>query len=63
MRLTDLSLALDGFDSRADTPVAVTVRERVGAGRLRIEGDLTPASLAFTGTLSATGVAAGPALA
>lgn len=63
LRLTDLSLALDGFDSRADTPVAVTVRGRVGAGRLRIEGDLTPAPLAFAGTLSATGVAAGPALA
>ncbi|GAB4348737.1 MAG: DUF748 domain-containing protein [Immundisolibacter sp.] len=63
LRLTDLSLALDGFDSRADTPVAVTVRGRVGAGRLRIEGDLTPAPLAFTGTVSATGVAAGPALA
>lgn len=63
LRLTDLSLALDGFDSRADTPIAVTLHGRIGAGRLRVEGGLTPAPLAFAGTLSATGLAAGPALA
>jgi uncharacterized protein involved in outer membrane biogenesis len=63
LRLTDLSLALDGFDSRADTPIAVSLHGRVGAGRLRVEGVLTLASVAFAGTLSATGLAAGPALA
>lgn len=63
LNLTNLAVSMAGFDSRAATPVPVVLLGRLGAGSVRLEGNLTPAPLAFEGTFSLQGLEADAALA
>ncbi len=63
LSMTELSVSLTGFDTQAQSPAALLLTGKVGSGALRLEGELTAAPFALSGSFALQGLAAKPALA
>ncbi len=63
LRLSELSVSLTGFDTQAQSPAALLLTGKAGSGTLRLEGELTAAPFALSGSFALQSLAAKPALA